>query len=201
MVSVDDEPYVLLCECRNVGELHLVRAALQAHGVPLRVEGEAVHGVLGAIHGAAQMPRILVPPKWLQSAREIAADIVGPFDEAPADVDDEAPGSPFREGAAEDDAQAEPDDEGPLERPKMHGVPLLLAMLGLAVGLGHIYARRMRTGLFLLAFAIVGVVAMIGGRPWGVVVVVAVELTDLVGALVAVTMYNRALRARSARAS
>jgi hypothetical protein len=194
---VDEEPYVLLCECRNVGELHLVRAALQAHDVPLRVEGEAIHGVLGAIYGAAQMPRISVPPKWLQRAREIATEVVGPFDDAPPEPEDDAPGSPFREGAAEpDDA---PDDEGPLERPKMHGVPLLLAMLGLALGLGHIYARRMRTGLMLLAIAAIGGTAMLVGQPWGIGLIVAVELFDLVGALVAVTMYNRALRARAER--
>lgn len=194
---MDEEPYVLLCECRNVGEFHVVRAALQANEVPLRVENEAIHGVLGAIYGAAQMPRISVPLKWLPRAREIATEVVGPFDDAPPEPEDDTPGSPFREGAAE--VEDEPDDEGPLERPKMHGVPLLLAMLGLALGLGHIYARRMRTGLMLLAIAAIGGIAMLVGHPWGIGVIVAVELFDLVGALVAVTMYNRAIRARAAR--
>jgi hypothetical protein len=198
--AMTEESFVLLCECRNVGELHLVRAALQAERVPMRIEGEATHGVLGAIHGAAQMPRVLVPTRWLEHARTIAAEVVGPFDDAPPEEAEDAAGtSPFREGAADDDAapddDAEPDDGKPLVRPKMVGVPLLLALLGLAIGLSHIYARRMKTGLVLLALAVVGGIAFIAGQPWAVGLLVAVELFDVVGGIVAVTRYNRALRA------
>ncbi|HET6581861.1 MAG TPA: hypothetical protein VFG69_00415, partial [Nannocystaceae bacterium] len=101
---MSDDSYVLLCECRNTSELQLVRSALQAHDVPMRVIGEAAHGVLGAIHGAALMPRVLVPKAWLPTAQGIAADVVGPFDEAEPAEDDSAARSPFREGAAELDA-------------------------------------------------------------------------------------------------
>jgi hypothetical protein len=195
-----DEPFVLLCECRNVGELQLVRSALEANSVPMRIEGEATHGVLGAIHGAAQMPRVLVPPKWLEAARAIATDIVGPFDDAPLEDDDDEKGSPFREDAGLDDAARDdaelddPDDAGPLVRRKMLGVPFLLVMLGLAVGFGHIYAGRMRTGIALLALAIIGVIDAVFGAGWGVFLLIAVELFDLVGGLVGVAQYNRKLR-------
>jgi hypothetical protein len=203
--GVSDDSYVLLCECRNTSELQLVRSALQAHDVPMRVIGEAAHGVLGAIHGAALMPRVLVPKAWLPTAQGIAADVVGPFDETDQAEDDEATGSPFREGAAELDA-TEPtdvgddeDDETPMERPKFLGVPLLLALFGLAVGLGHIYARRMKTGLVLLAIAAGSVIVWIAGNGAGVIGLAAVEAFDLVGGLVGVVLYNRALRQRSPR--
>lgn len=195
---MDDEPFVLLCECRNVGELQLVRAALEANSVPMRIEGEATHGVLGAIYGAAQTPRVLVPPKWLQAARSIAADIVGPFDDTEDEAAHDDKGSPFREDAAPDESDAaaeDPDDAGPLVRKKMLGVPFLLAMFMLAIGFGHIYAGRVRTGIVLMALTIVGIVDVIFGAGWGALLIVAVELFDLVGGLIGVAQYNRRLRA------
>jgi hypothetical protein len=153
--------------------------------------------VLGAIHGAAQMPRVLVPPKWLPAARSIATDIVGPFDDAPVDEEDDDKGSPFREDAVsdvDDSAIEDSDDAGPLVRKKMLGVPFLLVMLGLAVGFGHIYAGKMRTGIVLIALAVVGVVDALFGSGWGVLLLVAVELFDLLGGLVGVAQYNRELR-------
>ena len=195
---MDDEPFVLLCECRNVGELQLVRAALEANSVPMRIEGEATHGVLGAIYGAAQTPRVLVPPKWLKAARSIAADIVGPFDDTEAEAEQDDKGSPFREDAAPDEsdaAAADPDDAGPLVRKKMLGVPFLLAMFMLAIGFGHIYAGRVRTGIVLMALTLVGIVDLIFGAGWGALLIVAVELFDLVGGLIGVAQYNRRLRA------
>jgi hypothetical protein len=197
-----DDAFVLLCECRDFGELQLVRMALETGNVPLRIDGEATHGALGAFSGAAQRARVLVPPKWLPTARRIAADVVGPFDDAPLDADDDGePGSPFREEAKSDegaqsdaDAIDDHDDDGPLVRRKMVGVPFLLVMIGLAVGFAHIYAGHKRTGIVLLALAVVGLVDGLFGQGWGVLLLVAVELFDLVGGIIAVSQYNRRLR-------
>jgi hypothetical protein len=189
-----EESFVLLCECRNLGELQLVRSALEANSVPMRTEGEATHGVLGAIYGAAQLPRVLVPAKWLQTARSIAADIVGAFDDAPQDDEQDDKGSPFREDAMDEAAVEDPDDEGPLVRRKMLGVPFLLAMFMLAIGFAHIYAGRRRTGIVLMALTVVGVVDLVFGQGWGGLLIVAVELFDVIGGFIGVLQYNRRLR-------
>ena len=202
---MSDDSYVLLCECRNTSELQLVRSALQAHHVPMRVIGEAAHGVLGAIQGAALMPRVLVPKAWLPTAQGIAADVVGPFDDAEPAAQDDDTGSPFRESAAELDAtepnpEVDDDDDTPMERPKFLGVPLLLAFFFLTFfGLVHVYARRMKTALVLLAIAAGSAIALILGNGWGVLGLAAVAAYDLVGGFVCVVLYNRALRARNAR--
>lgn len=198
----DSDAFVLLCECRNVGELQLVRAALQARGVPMRIEGETLHGVLGALHGAALSPRVMVPKMWLPTARSIAAEVVGPFDDAepederaharlalrePADADeDDAP--------AAEDTDDEDEDEGPApERRKFLGVPLLLALLGLSIGFSHLYIRKTGIGAVLLLVFLAALTAWFAGRASAVVVMAGVYAFDLVGGLVGVLRHNRAL--------
>jgi hypothetical protein len=202
----DGDAFVLLCECRNVGEMQLVRAGLQARGVPMRIEGETLHGVLGALHGAALAPRVMVPKMWLSTARSIAAEVVGPFDDAEPEGEDARARLSLREPAADDDvvddgpgiAQDEDDeddeDDGVVpERRKFLGVPLLLALLGLSIGFGHLYVRKTITGGVLLLVFLAALAAWIAGRSSAVFVMAGVYAFDLIGAVLGVIRHNRAL--------
>jgi len=92
----DNLEWVTLVECNDVGELHALRAALEAHGVPCQIQGEHTHGILGSFHGSMVRSRVMVPRPGLAVARQLAEDIVGPFDERPP-TDDAAPDElPFR---------------------------------------------------------------------------------------------------------
>lgn len=199
-----DDAHVLLCTCRDMGELQMLRAALEARGVPVWIEGAAVHGVLGMIHGAALAPRVMVPPAWRSTAREIAADIVGPFDD-----DDDAPAPtggntslPFRTEGPELDADPndpdeEEDDDDAIEvaapKPLRFAIPLMLVVLGLPWGFGHIYARRPVHGLLLLLLTAAAAAALFGGVRHAGMMLAAIGLADLVGSLFHIARYNRAL--------
>jgi hypothetical protein len=206
---VADDAYVLLCTCREMGELQMVRAALEARGVPVRIEGAAVHGVLGMIHGAALAPRVMVPPPWRATAREIVADIVGPFDEDPDDARDDAQREdlPFRTAAAEtdeaedDDAQdvaATDEDENEVAAPPRRSlaIPVMLGMLALPWGFGHVYARQPAIGLSLMAVALVAAILFFSGVYQAGALLIAVAITDVVGSMIFVVRYNRALPAK-----
>ncbi|MBL8945262.1 MAG: DUF2007 domain-containing protein [Myxococcales bacterium] len=200
-----DDALVLLCTCRDAGELQMLRAALEARGVPLRIEGATTHGMLGMIHGAGLAPRVMVPPQWRATAREIAAEIVGPFDDG---GDDDAPraiaATPFRAMTPdpdEPDGDAEPDDDdddddddvatvAPARR--SFAVPLMLAVLGLPWGFAHIYARRPVRGLALMVTAAIAAGWVLSGSMLGAYLLGTVALVDLVGSIALIARDNRA---------
>jgi Putative prokaryotic signal transducing protein len=201
-----NEAYVLLCRCRDAVEAQAVRAALDARGIPVRVEGEHMHGILGSLHGAMVQPRIMVPPAALGVSRQLAAEIVGPFDDPDEPLDPHGEGSPWRLPAELDDgpdAVVSPDDdapdEGPLVRRKSLGVIGLLALMGLAVGFAHIYVGRPRRGLALLVVAAFAVGSLIAGRSGGVLLPL-VWLLDVVGGVLGVLRHNRGIAAPAAPA-
>ncbi len=193
----DDDRYVLLCRCRDVVETQSVRASLDARGIPVRVEGEYVHGILGSFHGAMVQPRVMVPASALRLARRIAADVVGPFDDTDDDEEAEAVGSPWRLPAgddeiATDDASAAELEEGPLVRPKRLGVLALLALMGIAVGFAHIYVGHPRRGVALLVVTAFAIGSTIVDGP-GLLLIPIVWVLDLVGGVVGVVRHNRRL--------
>lgn len=206
----DDADWVLLVECTTTAELHVLRATLEARGVPCRVYGEHTHGVLGPIQGAVAQPRVLVPRRALSLARTLAEDIVGPFDERP-ELDDDAPhASPFRtspdlEGEEEEDededADADADAASSTHDPSALPVPaaarslrprsyaglfLVLLMGGAFFGLGHLYVRRnVRAGI-LAAASIFSIAACTKGAVAAAGVLPVVALLDFIGAILGV---------------
>jgi hypothetical protein len=199
---VADDAYVLLCTCRHIAEVQMARAALEARGVPVRIEGAAVQGVLGMIHGAALAPRVMVPKAWRKTAREIVADIVGPFDAE--DEDDDAEGMredlPFRTAAADDEVGEEPDDvvapeddEAPAPVRRSFAIPVMLGMLAMPWGFGHIYARKPMIGVALMVIAVAAAIAFFSGIYEAGSVLIAVAITDVIGSMFFVARYNRAL--------
>ena len=183
----DERQWVLLCECHNIAELQVLRATLEARGVPCQVQGEHTYSVLGPIHGAVARARVLVPRGGLVQAREVAEDIVGPFDSATTRQDAES-GSPYRSEASP------PPPTNPVASSshlKSHGV-LVLGLFMLfppLFGASHLYmGRRGRAGLL----ALTSVLHIASGlRPW----LALVWIADVLGGAVAIQAHNQDVRA------
>lgn len=195
----DDHAWVTLVECNDVGELHALRAALEAHGVPCRTEGENTHGIMGAIHGSMVRSRVLVPRRGLMVARKLAEDIVGPFDEPSppsATDDDDVDESPFRRQAeaaveGEDDEPTPP----PAMRPKSYSRLVLIAFMVVAplFGLSHVYAGRNARAGVLLLLTVVALPQALFGAAWAWWMLVGIWLADILGGAVAIAEHNREL--------
>lgn len=188
----------------------MARAALEARGVPVRIEGAAMQGVLGMIHGGAVAPRVMVPKQWRSTARDIVADIVGPFDEPSDQAGDDGKREdlPFRtagpddddsdddDGDAEERAEEEDDDDGPATPPRRTlAIPLMLGLLAMPWGFGHLYARRPKTGLVLLGTSAITAILFFSGFYQALGVLIAIGLFDVVGSMFFVVRHNRALPA------
>lgn len=194
--------WVLLVQCHDVAELHALRAALEARGVPCRVQGEHTHGIMGAFHGAAIRSRVLVPAPALAVARALVKDIVGPFDEQPAAADNAEGESPFRRPAELSPEHEHADEhadelEAPMLRLKSYTRLLLVVFLavGPLLGLGHLYAgRNVRAGLLALLtlFALPGA---LHGAWWAQLALAGVWLADVVGGALGIAAHNRRVRA------
>lgn len=191
--------WVLLMECHDVAELHALRAALEARGVPCQVHGEHTHGIMGAFHGGMARSRVLVPAPALAVARTLVQDIVGPFDERAEEEEEEvADESPFRrpgEQTPEHAREAERDE--PALRPKSYARLVLVVFLvvGPFLGLGHVYAgRNVQAGLLVL-ITLIAAPAALGGAAWGQGLLAGVWLADVIGGALGIAAHNRRARA------
>ncbi len=183
----------LLGTSNNTAEILLVRAELEARGIPVRVEGEHTHGVLGAFHGSVVMPRIFVPKRALRDAQALVEPVLGPFANPHDDEQDVPVGSPFRSQAEQDDDDG--DTVAPLGRRKQYGVILILTWMILPpwFGLNHLYARKHNRALALFALSVMGFGAGTNGMWWGGVIFALVWPADVIGGSIAVALHNRAL--------
>ena len=187
--------WVLLAECHDVAQLHALRAALEARGVPCQVRGEHTQGIMGAFHGSTVNSRVLVPAPALAVARELAQDIVGPFADAPAEVEAEADESPFRragEVAPEGEEEHEVDEAPPLRLKSYARLVMIVGLLvGPLLGLGHVYAGRNLAAGLLVLLTLFAAPAALGGAAWAQGVLVGVWLTDVIGGAIGIAAYNR----------
>lgn len=191
-----EREWVLLCECWSVTELHTVRASLEAHGLPVQVQGAQTHGVLGMVQGAAVRSRILVPRAGLALARELAEEVIGPFD-AQGEDDGEVDGSPFRREGADPSTRSTGEAAAPPLRRKsvaVVGVVGLLALMMLpCAGLAHIYIGRNLRGGLLLVLAVFAFAARLSGAGWSSLMLVGVGLADMIGGILGALQHNAAL--------
>lgn len=77
--------------------------------------------------------------------------------------------------------------------PKRYVVPMLLAFVGLGLGLSHVYVGKPAIGFSLLAFAAAGLATGLSGYVIGYLVVAVVWSVDLVGGLMGVARHNQRL--------
>lgn len=198
------DAFVELCTCTDGLTAQSVRAALEARGIAVVIQGGHTHDMLGPISAAYMRPRVLVHPEDLSTAKIIAEDIVGRLDDhpdpesAPERVDD--PMRPIPNELLDDEGDENLEDVGDgvtndatPGKPKSYGVPLLLAFLGLGLGLSHIYAGRGRVGGVLLLLAVLGINLSISGQIVGLFIIAVVWSVDLVGGLMGVARHNQAL--------
>ena len=101
---------VRVAHAANLPEAELMKAELEAHGIPAMLEGEGA-GVLGVPDLGAGVP-VLVPEEFAKKAAELIAkaEAAGPDDEDDEDEDEDN-----EEGDDEDDDDADEDDEEPLD--------------------------------------------------------------------------------------
>ncbi len=193
----DEREWVLLVECYSAQELHLVRASLEARGVPCKIHGEQTHGVLGPIQGAVAPPRVFVPQGGLSIARELVEDIVGPFESSMEEDEDGEVGSPFRRASS---TPSEDEPELPVVRRKSFAVLVLIGAMSVAplMGLSHVYVgKTTRAGLLLLT-SVLSILLMARGAGWAGLLLGGVWLADLVGGALAIAEHNRAVQALEA---
>ncbi|HVH99252.1 MAG TPA: DUF2007 domain-containing protein [Enhygromyxa sp.] len=195
---------VPLCQCWDLAEAHVIRASLEARGIPVLIEGEHHRGMMGMV-GAAVTLRVMVPASQLELARELASDLI-PDLAGGSHGDERELGeglSPARRPPDEDlvdypddddDALDEAEqDEAPAPRKKSLAVAALVAALGLAVGLLHIYAGQEKVGGILFVIAMTGLALWIVGQPLGLVILMGVWLVDIVRGFVLLSRTNAAL--------
>lgn len=134
----EEGPFVEVDAAANLPDAYLAKAALEAAGIPVRVENEFLQGALGELPPSLPTyPRILVPEtlageacRLLEQARQAQRS----RQQAGEDLEDE-----------EDEGEEEPEETGGAEN-GMEPVSLLrLAGRGLAL------LFRRRTGIALLA--------------------------------------------------
>lgn len=199
---------VPLCQCWDMVEAHSIRASFEARGVRAHIDGEHHRSMLG-MFGAAIELRIMVPASQLAVARELAAEIIPDLAPDEDDEDEEPLGSdisPARRPPAEDlvDYPDEPsddedDDDEDEERPLKKSIRLakILFSSGLAIGTIHIYADRLNQGLVLLFAAALGLALVLGGEPWGLLLIVTVWVLDAGYGIPLLREHNRKLEARA----
>ncbi|MCH9679883.1 MAG: DUF2007 domain-containing protein [Deltaproteobacteria bacterium] len=186
--------WVLLCECRDVAELHTVRASLEARGVPVRIVGEHTHAALGMLQGAAIAPRVLVPESALATARGLVEDIMGPFAEPLVDDSGEHDG-PYRGVSGFDEGTRY---TPPPPQPKSIAViSLIVLMFGIGplLGLCHQYVGQARRGMVLAVVGIFAATVFLRGEQWAVGLLAIVWVSDVVGGVLGVLAYNAKLAA------
>jgi hypothetical protein len=74
----DESEPVELYRARGADEAHVVRALLEQAGIPARVDGELLGGIVGEVpFGWVTAPRLMVPRGRLEAAEAVLADFLG----------------------------------------------------------------------------------------------------------------------------
>jgi hypothetical protein len=193
---------VPLCQCWDLAEAHVIRASLEARGIEVLIEGEHHRGMMGMFAAAVKL-RVLVPASQLELARELASDLIPDLAGAPIEGGPELGEglSPARRPPAEDlvdyrddDELEEPEPDEPMgPRKKSLAVAALLACIGLAIGLLHIYAGEEKLGGLLFLIACAGFGLLIAGQPVGSLLLFGVWLFDIIRGFILLSRYNATL--------
>lgn len=213
-MSSDDE-LVQVCECRGDLEAQSIRAALHARGIYANIVGENMHGTFGGISATMAQPRIFVRREDWETARVLAEEIGGPFDESTSVAEDEdGAEDPYRndpdgeaygdEDIEEEEEDDDDDDDADAAKPNVKSavVPFIFLITGLAMGLGHMYAGKKGTGtgLFLASMLLLPS-ALLAGSEIGFLLLVGVWLIDVTGSLRAIEAHNQGVERRALEGS
>jgi hypothetical protein len=161
---------VPLCRCTDIFQAQLIRASLEARGIPTHVDGEHHARHMMFAPGVIEL-RIMVPRSQLRLAYELARDVIEDlpepaFDDEPLEPDDGREPSPLRRAMPEDlvpypdddDAldqfEADDDEEDDLaelrERRSLVG-PRVVVSMGVLFGAALLASQQIPRGLIVWA--------------------------------------------------
>jgi hypothetical protein len=179
--EMSDQRTVRVATCSGSAEVTVIRSVLEAHGIHPIIPGEVVGSL--APHLTAFSIPIFVDAEDAEEAEKLIAEVRSsePLDDEQDEDDDE------------DDAAESKDVALVVDRRVRLGVTVLLSLV-ITFGTGHMSTGAWKRGLALAAVEIVGARHAAAGSRWGVALVAAAVLFDLVGSVIRV-------RARSGRAA
>lgn len=178
--EMSDQRTVRVTTCRDSAEVAVIRSVLEAHGIRPIIPGEVV-SAMGPHLTAFSIP-VFVLEDDVAEAEKLIAEIRA--------------STPVGEGDDDELEDAADDDENTLARPeadvavrvdrRVHmGVTVILALV-LTFGTGHMSTAAWKRGIALAALEIIGIRHMVAGNRWGVAIVAAAVLVDLVGSVLRV---------------
>ena len=181
--------------CSGPADAALVRAAFEAHDIPVLINAEQHASMLGGLGGAFVPLHILVAEEDAEEAAALLRDLREHDHEADRDHDpyhEPGPGEP--DPADFDDADASASASGVevrVDRRRRTGVVLLLGLC-VTFGTAHMYTGAWLRGLCLAGIEAIAFRYVVVGSKLGTPLLLAAIATDVVGALLRV----RAVRSR-----
>jgi hypothetical protein len=169
---MSDQRTVRVATCHDPAEATVIRSVLAAHGIDAIIPGEGAHSVGTAAVGFRT--HVFVDAEDVEEATALITEI--------------------REGGAEGATDEEDDDEDDavglarndvavtVDRRKRMGATVLLALV-ITFGTGHMSTGAWKRGIALAAVEIAGLRYAAAGQRWGVALIAAAVLVDLVGSV------------------
>lgn len=174
--EMSDQRTVRVATCHDPAEATVIRSVLAAHGIDAIIPGEGAPSVGTAAVGFRT--HVFVDSEDVEEANALIARIREGGPDAAEDDEDE-------DDDEDDAALARNDVALIVERRKRLGATVLLALV-LTFGTGHMSTGAWKRGIALAALEIVGMRYAAAGNRWGVALIAAAVLVDLVGSVVRV---------------
>jgi len=158
--------------CSGPAEAALVRAAFEAHDIPVVINAEQHASMLGGLGGGLVPLHIDVPEDKAEEAVALLQELRG--DEA-AEIPDEP----------DDPAESMADVVARVQRRRNTGIVVALALC-ISFGTAHMYTRAWKRGVALALLELLSIRMMFESRQLGGGLLLGCIAIDLVGALIRV---------------
>ena len=182
--------------CSGPAEAALVRAAFEAHGIPIVINAEQHASMLGGLGGAFVPLHIFVREDRAEEAAALLEDLREHAGEDEADEDEaaegeaaegEAAGGEDGAGGADEEEDAAAGEAAPIEvriARRRRTVAVLLVGFCVTFGTAHMLTGAWLRGLVLAVIEATAIVSRIeGGRGFSMSLIFACIAIDVIGAL------------------
>jgi hypothetical protein len=173
---------VRVATCSGPAEAALVRAAFEAHGIPLLINAEHHANMLAGLGGAFVPLHVYVAEDDAEQAAALMQELraESTADDGSESTDDD--GEPADDDESNDAIGAATVGER-VERRRKTGVVMLLALC-VTFGTAHLYAGATLRAIILAAVEALGIrMVVVGDQRLGALLVASCMALDLVGAL------------------
>jgi hypothetical protein len=163
--------------CSGPAEAALVRAAFEAHGVPIVINAEQHASVLGGLGGALVPLHIYVDDERAEEAAALLEDLRG--------ADRAADEEPLPDGEAADEAdEAGAEEVAVRAEQRRRAVAVLLLGCCLTFGTAHMSTGAWLRGLALAGLQVLAISYLVAGqRAEGFALLAACVAADVIGAM------------------